>query len=539
MGVSMMGQTARPARPKRPNIILILTDDQGYGDLSLHGNTQLATPHMDSIAKEGAQFTHFHSSPVCSPTRSSLLTGRYNYRTGVVDTYLGRSMMRSQEVTVAEMLKAAGYRTGIFGKWHLGDNFPLRAVDQGFDESLVLNGGGLLQPGDAPEELTGVKPSYFNPVLSRNGKWEKTQGYCTDIFFREAMGFMTRAARQPFFCYIPTNAPHTPLEVDEALVKPYREKGLDDVTAKIYAMVANIDENVGKLKQYLVERNLERDTMLIFMTDNGPQQRRFNAGMRQLKGSIYEGGVRVPFFVKWPAGIAAGTTVDRLAAHIDVTPTLLEAAGAKTVAKMDGRSLLPLARDPKAKETWSDRTIFLQWHRGDAPEKFRQSAVLTQRYKLANGKELYDLEKDPAEAKDIAAEEPSMVRQLRTSYEAWFEDVGKQGYEPPKIVLTKRAPTLLTRQDWRGEGATWDAKGIGHWEVQAAYAGPYKVTVLFDAAQEARSLEMTWLGKHEIAAGQKKLVLEKVRLPIGVARFEAKLGMGGEVRGIQYAYFEP
>ncbi len=526
-------------RPKRPNIIVILTDDQGYGDLSLHGNTHLATPHMDSIAKEGAQFTRFHSSPVCSPTRSSLLTGRYNYRTGVVDTYLGRSMMRPQEITVAEMLKTAGYRTGIFGKWHLGDNYPLRAPDQGFDESLVLNGGGLLQPGDPPEELTGVKPSYFNPVLSRNGKWEKTEGYCTDIYFREAMAFMTRAANRPFFCYIPTNAPHTPLEVDEALVKPYRDKGLDDVTAKIYAMVENIDSNIGRLKQYLAERKIDRDTMLIFMTDNGPQQRRYNAGMRQLKGSIYEGGIRVPFFVKWPAAIEAGAVVDRLAAHIDVTPTLLEAAGATTVAKMDGRSLLPLARDAKARDTWSDRTIFLQWHRGDKPEKFRQSAVLTQRYKLANGKELYDLDKDPAESKDIAAEEPSMVRQLRTSYEAWFEDVGKQGYDPPKIVLTKRAPTLLTRQDWRGDGATWDKNGIGHWELQAAYAGPYKVTVLFDATPEPRTLDCTWLGQHQIAPGQTKLELATIKLPIGPARFEAKLKDAANTRGINYAYFEP
>lgn len=539
MSASLWGQSPRTSRPKRPNVILILTDDQGYGDLSLHGNTQLATPHMDSIAQEGAQFTHFHSSPVCSPTRSSLLTGRYNYRTGVVDTYLGRSMMRPQELTLAEMLRGAGYRTGIFGKWHLGDNYPLRAPDQGFEESLVLNGGGLLQPGDPPEELTGVKPSYFNPVLSRNGKWEKTQGYCTDIYFREAMAFMTRAARQPFFCYIATNAPHTPLEVDEELVKPYRARGLDDVTARIYAMVANIDENIGKLKQYLAERNLERDTMLVFLTDNGPQQRRYNAGMRQLKGTIYEGGVRVPCFMKWPAAIAPGTKVDRLAAHIDLAPTILEAAGAKTMARMDGRSLLPLARDPEAQQTWSDRTIFLQWHRGDQPESFRQSAVLTQRYELANGTELYDLEKDPTESKDIAAEEPSIVRQLRTSYEAWFADVGKNGYAPPRIVLSKLAPTLLTRQDWRGDGASWDSKGIGHWEVQAAFAGPYRVTILFDEAAVTQTLEMTWLGKHEIAPGQKKLELKSVKLPIGAAKFEAQLSDGKQTRGIRYAYFQP
>jgi arylsulfatase A-like enzyme len=530
---------AQGPRPKRPNIILILTDDQGYGDLSLHGNPHLQTPHIDSIAKEGAQCTRFHSSPVCSPTRSSLLTGRYNYRTGVVDTYLGRSMMRPQEVTVAEMLKTAGYRTGIFGKWHLGDNYPLRAVDQGFDESLVLNGGGLMQPGDPPEELTGSKPSYFDPVLSRNGKWEKTKGYCTDVYFREAMGFISKSAKRPFFCYIATNAPHTPLEVDEALVRPFREKGLDEVTAKIYGMVANIDENVGKLKQHLVAEGIDRDTMLIFMTDNGPQQRRYNAGMRQLKGSVYEGGTRVPFFVRWPAAIAPGSVVDRLAAHIDVTPTLLEATSAKTTAHLDGRSLLPLLRDPLAKESWSNRMIFLQWHRGDAPEKFRQAAVLTQKFKLVNGSELYDLQTDPEEKNNIAAEDPGTVRQLRTSYEAWYADVSENGYEPPKIVMSKMAPTLLTRQDWRGEKASWEASGIGHWEVRVAFAGPYKVTVLFDEAEEGTTFEATWLGKHELKPGQKRLDLPAVKLPVGPARFAATVAGPKGARGIRYAYFLP
>ena len=236
---------------KRPNVVLILTDDQGYGDLSLHGNPQLATPNIDSIAREGVRFTRYCTSPVCSPTRSSLLTGRYNYRTGVVDTYLGRSMMRGEEQTIAEMLRPAGYRTGIFGKWHLGDNYPLRSIDQGFDESLVIQGGGLLQPGDLPQELTGVKPSYFDPVLSRNGKWEPQKGYCTDIYFREAMRFIDQSRSKPFFCYIPTNAPHTPLQVAEELVEPYRRLGLDDTTARIYAMIANVDKNVGSLLEHL------------------------------------------------------------------------------------------------------------------------------------------------------------------------------------------------------------------------------------------------------------------------------------------------
>jgi len=477
------------AQTRKPNIVLILTDDQGYGDLSLHGNPNLATPNIDAIAKAGAQFSRFYSSPVCSPTRSSLLTGRYNYRTGVVDTYLGRSMMRPEEVTLAEMLKPVGYRTGIFGKWHLGDNYPLRSIDQGFDDSLVLNGGGLMQPGDVPEEISGVAPSYFDPVLSRNGKWEQQKGYCTDVYFREAMRFIDDNRTKPFFCYLPTNAPHTPLQVAEELVEPFRKMGLDETTAKIYAMVSNVDQNVGKLVSHLKERNLERDTILIFMTDNGPQQKRFNAGLRGLKGTSYEGGIRVPLFVKWPGRIAAGTVVDRLSAHIDLTPTLLEAVGAETTAKLDGRSLMPLLTDAKAKETWSDRTVFIQWHRGDAPRPFENSAVLTQRMKLVNGKELYDLEADRVEAKDLAAADPNTVRQLRMSYEAWFKDVaGTHNYAPPKIVLNGKSPVLLTRQDWRGDSASWEATGIGHWEVDVKAAGPYDVTLLFAPQNEATQL---------------------------------------------------
>jgi len=518
----------------KPNIILILTDDQGYGDLSLHGNTQLNTPNIDSLARDGARFTRFCSSPVCSPTRSSLLTGRYNYRTGVVDTYLGRSMMRPQEVTIAEMLKPAGYSTGIFGKWHLGDNYPLRSIDQGFDDSLVLNGGGLVQPGDIPEALGGVKPSYFNPILSRNGKWEPQRGYCTDIYFKEALRFIDQHQKKPFFCYLPTNAPHTPLEVDDALVKPYLAKGLDPTTAKIYAMIENIDTNIGTLLNHLKSRNLDNNTLVIFMTDNGPQQRRYNANLRNLKGTPYEGGIRVPFLIRWPNRIKPGTVIDRLAAHIDVTPTLLEATSATTKSSLDGRSLLPLLTDTNATQTWSNRSIFIQWHRGDAPRPFENSAVATQRYKLINGKELYDLEQDPSESKDIAAEQPNIVRQLRLSYDAWFKDVaGTHNYAPPRIAISPKHPALLTRQDWRGDKAAWTPTGVGHWELDIQSPGPYEVTLLFEAPDTNTKLTSNLLGTHNITAGQTRLDLKNIKLPQGPARLEALAG----TKGLQYAWF--
>ncbi len=326
---------AQGRRP--PNVILCISDDQGYGDLSLHGNPHLQTPNLDRIGTEGVQFTQFQVCPVCSPTRSSLMTGRYNYRTGVVDTFLGRSMMYPDEVTLAEVLRTAGYRTGIFGKWHLGDCYPMRAMDQGFDESVVCTGGGLTQPSDPPGNR------YHDPMLKVNGRWEKRQGYCTDIFFRETIQFIEKNQRQPFFAYLPTNAPHTPLEIEDAFWKPFAQKGLDEVTAKVYGMCRNLDDNMAKLHESLERLGLVENTILIFMTDNGPQQPRYVAGMRGRKGTVYQGGIRVPFFMRWPARLKPGR-IGRIAAHIDVMPTLAEACGAKAPAdrKIDGRSLMPL-----------------------------------------------------------------------------------------------------------------------------------------------------------------------------------------------------
>ncbi|MCX6624292.1 MAG: arylsulfatase, partial [Acidobacteria bacterium] len=325
--------------PARPNILFILTDDQGFGDLSIHGNKQLRTPNMDRIGAEGVQFTQFQVCPVCSPTRSGLMTGRYNYRTGVVDTYMGRSMMRPDELTLPEALRAAGYRTGIFGKWHLGDNYPMRAMDKGFEEALVIRGGGLAQPTDPPES----NQSYFDPILQHNGKPERSHGYCTDVYTKAALEFIEKHRSEPFFAYVPTNAPHRPLQVDERYVAPFLQAGLDPIAARTYAMVANLDENIGRLLGKLTELKLERNTIVIFMTDNGPDSNRYNAGMRGRKGDPYQGGIRVPCFVRWPAKFAGGRTVDRIAANVDLFPTLLDACNVPLPKdrKLDGRSLLP------------------------------------------------------------------------------------------------------------------------------------------------------------------------------------------------------
>lgn len=467
---------ATAAQDKKPNVILVISDDQGYGDISLHGNTILQTPNMDRVAREGIRYDQFHVNPVCSPTRASLLTGRHYYRTGVVDTYLGRSMMWPDEVTLPEVLRKAGYRTGHFGKWHLGDHYPLRPMEQGFDLSVSHHGGGIGQPSDIPGG-----DHYFDATLYRNGEKFKSKGYCTDVFFDEALDFIGKNKDKPFFAYIPTNAPHDPLEVDPKWVAPFQGK-VDDFTAKVYGMCANLDMNLGRLIARLDELKLAENTILIFMTDNGPQRDRYNAGMRGRKGMVYEGGLRVPFFVRWPARIKAGHVDNRLAAHIDFFPTIAAACGVPMPkgVKIDGRDIM-------GKDT-SDRTLCFQWHRGDRGRLYENCAAIGPRYKLVNGKELYDLKADAGEKNDIAAQNPNEVARLRREYEAWFRDVeGTRGFKLPSIWLgdPHENPVLLSRQDWRGPKAGWGAKDIGYWEVDVRRVGKYELEVILGTPAES------------------------------------------------------
>lgn len=513
-----------PAR--RPNIVVVITDDQGYGDVGLHGNPLLATPHIDSLAREGVRFGQFHVSPVCAPTRASLMTGRWNYRTGVTDTYLGRAMMRPSEVTLAECLRGAGYRTGIFGKWHLGDNAPLRPTEQGFETSVIHRGGGLAQPSSPPG--TG----YFDPPLERNNVPFTGRGYCTDIFCDEAIGFMDRHRGEPFFAYVATNSPHTPLQIGGEWVAPYRGRGLDETTEKIYGMVANVDHGLGRLLQHLRRTGLERNTIVLFMTDNGPQQGgRYNAGLRGLKASPYQGGIQVPCFVRWPGRIRPGSVVDAPAAHVDLMPTLLEMAGvpAPKDRTLDGVSLWSAMQGgaPPA-----ERPLFLQWHRGDAPEPFRNSAVRHGRWKLVNGTELYNLEVDPGERTDIARFWPERVRALRAEYERWFADVGADGYDPPRIWLGSELenPVLLTRQDWRGPRAQWTEGALGHYEVEVRRAGRYEVELRYPRlAAEAKAVFTLGGARVEgtAKAGSTSVRLPVVELPAGPGQAVGQVGEGG------------
>ncbi|MBX7167102.1 MAG: arylsulfatase [Pirellulales bacterium] len=548
-----------------PNVVLIITDDQGYGDLSCHGNPLVRTPRIDSLAAEGAEFSHFYVSPVCSPTRSSLLTGRYNYRTGIVDTFVGRSMMHADEETLAETLAAAGYRTGIFGKWHLGDNVPLRPQDQGFQEVLVHGGGGIGQPADPPGN------HYQDPSLLHNGIREARQGYCTDIFTNAALQFIEQGDPRPFFVYLAYNCPHDPLEVpDEDLARfaqedtsqarfavpgwqspePYPREAM----IRVYGMVERIDRNVGRVLDRLAALGQAENTIVWFLTDNGPAQPRFNAGLRGSKGTVYEGGIRVPSLVRWPARIAPHTVIADPVAHLDVAPTLAAACGAKQQGPrpVDGINLLPrlVGEQPAAVEP---RLLFFQWHRGDVPERYRACTVRGPRYKLVQSGgsfqqalpaelrwELYDLADDPFELEDIAARQPELVAEMRAAYDAWFDSVrDERKFAPPRIFVgdPRENPVTLTRQDWRGPASGWTPKSQGHWEIDIREAGRYTVRVRFAPVNKPVAVRLL-LGQQawtaHVGQGAAEAVFTALEWPGGPQRLQAASGADDAHLATQY-----
>jgi arylsulfatase len=429
LGGMPSGAAAGAELPERPNIVLVMTDDQGYGELACHGNPLIQTPNWDRLFRESVRFTDFHVSPTCAPTRASLMTGRHEFRSGVTHTILERERLSLKAVTLAQVLKSAGYATGIFGKWHLGDEAPYQPNRRGFDEVFIHGAGGIGQTypgscGDAPGN------TYFSPAILHNGRFEKTEGFCTDVFFSQALQWIgaRRQERAPFFAYVATNAPHSPYVCPEKYSQLYAGKGLGEQVMAYYGMITNIDENLGRLLAQLKEWDLERRTLVIFMTDNGhPLGGLYNAGMRGAKGTPYQGGTRVPAFFRWPGVLPAGVDVPRLAAHIDLFPTLAELAGAKLPdgVRLDGRSLVPLLKDPQA--PWADRYLFThvgRWERGAAAEsKFAKCAVRNSRFRLIENRELYDIEADPGEMRNVIDEHPQVVAAMRAAYDRWWEEI--------------------------------------------------------------------------------------------------------------------
>ncbi len=474
-------QGAEPgAAGPRPNVVLVLTDDQGYGDLGCHGNDVIQTPNLDRLHAESTRLTNFHVSPTCSPTRASLMTGHYCNRTGVWHTIMGRSLLRADEVTMADVFAAGGYQTGIFGKWHLGDNYPSRPQDRGFREVLVHGGGGV---GQTPDFWGN---DYFDDTYWHNGTPESFEGYCTDVFFAGALRFIEANRERPFFAYIPTNAPHGPYLVADAYADPYRQKGVPEQQARFYGMITNIDENVGRLLAGLNELGLEENTIVIFMTDNGTSGGD-SAGMRGAKGSEYDGGHRVPCFIRWPRTLQPARDVGRLSAHIDLLPTLIELCGLEEPegVAFDGTSLVPLLAGGDA--AWPERALVVDSQRIDHPEKWRKSAVMTDRWRLVNGGELYDVTADPGQTEDVATQHADVVAELRQVYEDWWADVSQRFGEYCEIVIgsDEEDPSRLTAHDWHGPNVPWSQSHVrkedqypnGVWAVKAARAGQYEFTL--------------------------------------------------------------
>ncbi|WP_167619692.1 arylsulfatase [Maribellus sediminis] len=530
---------------KRPNIILIMTDDQGYGDLGFTGNPHVKTAVLDRFAEESICFDNFYVSPVCAPTRSSLMTGRFSLRTGVRDTYNGGAIMASSEITIAEMLKDAGYTTGIFGKWHLGDNYPSRPVDQGFDESVYHLSGGMGQVGDITTWFRGDS-SYFDPVLWHNGTQQAYSGYCTDIFTDEALRFIDANKEKPFFCYLAYNAPHTPLQVPEKYYKMYQdidpstgfenedrpfpsmsEKNKEDAR-KVYAMISNIDDNLGKLLSRLDELQLSDNTVVIFMTDNGPQQPRYIAGMRGRKGSVYRGGVRVPFFMHYP-GFAEPKHISATTAHIDILPTIAEMCNIPLPQDrtIDGKSLQPLIESSNT--DWPERSLFFYWTRR-YPELYNNMALQKGKYKLVgmtsfdaktSDFELFNIEADPYEQINIMAENAELAAVLKSEMDSMYRELiaSENILHQPLIEIgnPNENPVILNRNDADGERGIWAQEAVfGKWNVKVN-KGTYSVRIKFVQPVEAGGtllLENNGIVyRKEISENTDLIVLNDVVLP--------------------------
>lgn len=480
------------AQKNKPNVILIITDDQGYGDVGAHGNPYINTPNLDQLHAESTRLTNFHVSPTCAPTRAALLTGHYSNKTGVWHTIGGRSLLLENEKTMADIFSENNYKTGAFGKWHLGDNYPYRPMDRGFDESVVHGAGGIWQTPDYWNN------DYFDDTYRHNGSLKKYKGYCTDVWFNESMKFIEENKDDPFFCYIATNAPHGPLWVDDKYVKPY-ENNKDIVKPEFYGMIENVDENIGRLMDKLKGLKLDQNTIVIFMTDNGTASgvwtnnetqfvfRGYGAGMRGKKNSAYEGGHRVPFFIRWPKGnLKSNNEINALTAHIDILPTLMDLCHLKDSenTQFDGKNLTPLLYGT---DNWSARTLVVDSQRSEYLKKWKKSAVMTEQWRLINGRELYDIQEDFGQKNDVAKAYPEVVKELSKAYDKWWEDVSVNANVVAPIIVGNRMdnPSTLTCHDWHSNDKNpfqqdLVRKGInsnGWWHIKVETEGNYEITL--------------------------------------------------------------
>ena len=492
----------RPDGP--PNVVLIMTDDQGWGDLQMHQNDSLETPVLDKFAAESTTFDRFYVSPVCAPTRASLLTGRYHLRTGCTWVTHRKEAMRPEEFTMAEFFKNAGYATGIFGKWHNGEQYPSDPIGQGFQEFFGFSAGHW--------------NNYFDTKLQHNQEEVETSGYITDVLTNKAIDFIDRHQEQPFFCYIPYNAPHSPMQVPDRYFIKYKGKGLTDFNSAAYGMVDNLDENIGRLLKTLESKGLKQNTIVLFTTDNGPNGNRYNGGMKGHKGSFDEGGVRVPLFIRFPAGdLEAGYQVKELAAHIDLLPTLAGLCGLALPEglPLDGQDLTPLLK--KEVDNWPERTLFT-FPVGNQLQPY-PGAVRNNTYRLVLGRDssvsLYNMLEDPGQKQNIAEQQEDMASELKELYLDQFKEVTQLGTKPlaipigyaesPRVRLPAPAAKLkgnlnfLFPPGWANDWAYgWQSvRDQMAWDIEVVSAGQYEISVQYACPPESVGSLLSLNGKEE------------------------------------------
>lgn len=465
---------------RKPNVILILTDDQGWGDLSLHGNPWVETPNLDKLAKSGERFSYCYVSPLCAPSRASLLTGRYHLKTGVISVSKSLEILNSDETTIGELFKGNGYSTGIFGKWHNGQHYPNRPNDQGFDEFLGFNAGHW--------------SNYFNTDLNHNGKTVQTKGYITDVLTDAALQFINKNKSKPFFCYIPFNAPHSPHQVPGKYFDKYKAKGLDNELSSIYGMVENVDDNVGRILAYLTKNDLDENTIIIFLSDNGPNGNRYNGEMKGIKGSVHEGGVKVPFFISWKNHIPSNKIIQKPIAHIDLYPTLVELCKLNEIPgkPLDGISFASLILHGVDTIT-KDRNLYTHVNFMEIPVTHNAGGFRNTRYRFVfenNKPQLYDLLNDPREQVDISLQNPTLTNEYLHEYKQWLESSIKGIEYDRKIILSAIGAELPTYEanlsagikfkEGHGWAHDWVEKWNStndsiYWEIDCIKPGKYLV----------------------------------------------------------------
>ncbi|MFH1302244.1 MAG: arylsulfatase [Planctomycetota bacterium] len=544
---------------EQPNVILIMSDDQGYGELSCHGNPILKTPHLDQLASQSIRLTDFHVAPMCTPTRGQLMTGLDAFRNGAMNVSSGRTLLKPDLKTMADLFQAAGYRTGIFGKWHLGDNYPFRPEDRGFQETLWFPSSHI---NAVPDYWNN---DYFEDTYTRNGQREKYQGYCTDVFFGETIKWIqSRNTKQPFFVYLPLNAPHGPhfvpnqyrdpveagMQKNEKLVQhlsPSKRKSL----VSYLAMCANIDENIGKLDRFLQDSDLFHNTIVIFLTDNGSTMGPdyFNAGMRGRKVTLWEGGHRVPCFIRWPEGnLGLPRDLNDLTHVQDLLPTLTDLCNVpQSIPHLDGMSLVPRFRGRV--EALPERMLVVNYSRMPIPGNKKNmylsvprkegAAVLWKHWRWLENRELYDLSHDPLQQTEVAAAHPDIVKKMQAHLDQWWGGVAKTVAEPQRVIIghASENPAMLTACEWldvfvdqQGQVRRGDRKN-GSWHLIVDQPGTYELE-LRRWPRESRLRLDEGAPALKVTDGQfvtgVALPIARAKIKIGTFEATAKPDNGGE-----------